>query len=76
MSSYKNSRICYIPEQLVIRNVLGVYNDDSDANNPEEHDYFVERGKYALIQLVEYAKALKLVRDSGAGNLTPFPNGM
>ena len=76
MSSYKNSRICYIPEQLVIRNVLGIYNNDASTNNPEEHDYFVERGKYALNQLVEYAKALKLVRDSGAGDLAPYPNGM
>ena len=76
MSSYKNSRICYIPEQLVVRNVLGVFNEDAESNNAEEHDYFVDRGKYALNQLIEYAKALRLVRDSGAGDLTPYPNGM
>jgi hypothetical protein len=55
---------------------LGVFNEDTESNNAEEHDYFVDRGKYALNQLIEYAKALRAVRDSGAGDLTAYPNGM
>ena len=76
MSSYKNSRICYIPEQLIVRNVSRVYNEDDSANHPEEHPYFVERGAYALSQLREYAIALRQVRLSGFGDLTAYPNGM
>ncbi len=76
MSSYKNNRLCYIPEQIIIRHVESVLNDDPEKNNPDADGYFRERIAYALGVLKEYALALRAVRASGAANLDVFRNGM
>jgi hypothetical protein len=76
MSSYKNNRICYIPEQIIVRNVESVLNDDPEKNNPSADSYFRERTGYALAILKEYAHALTQVRASGATDLSKFKNGM
>lgn len=76
MSSYKNNRICYIPEQVIIRNVESVLNEDVAQNNQDADRYFRERISYALGILREYAIALQQVRASGATSLAVFKNGM
>lgn len=76
MSSYKNNRICYIPEQLIIRNVEKVLNDDPAQNIAEEDSYFRQRIPFALHLLGEYSKALQLVRSSEASDYSAFKNGM
>jgi len=76
MSSYKNNRICYIPEQVIVRNVESVLNDNPEDNNKETDEYFRGRFSYALKQLTEYAIALKQVRASGATDLSVYKNGM
>mgnify|MGYP001820931473 CR=1 FL=1 len=76
MSSYKNNRICYIPEQIIVRNVESVLNDDPQNNNADADDYFRQRIGYALGILKEYATALKQVRASGATDTKQFHNGM
>ena len=76
MSSYKNNRICYIPEQVIVRNVESVLNDDPEKNNADADSYFRERIAYALNILKEYAQALAQVRASGAADLSRFKNGM
>ncbi|MEE9493115.1 MAG: NAD(P)H-dependent oxidoreductase [Gammaproteobacteria bacterium] len=76
MSSYKNNRICYIPEQLIIRNVESVLNDDAAMNNQDADQYFRDRIDYALTILKEYASALQTVRASGATDLSVYKNGM
>lgn len=76
MSSYKNNRICYIPEQIIVRNVESVLNEDPAQNNPTADGYFRERISYALGILVEYAKALHQVRSSGMTQTEKFNNGM
>ena len=76
MSSYKNNRLCYIPEQVIVRHVESVLNDDEEKNNPDADRYFRERMTYALSVLKEYALALRAVRDSGAASLEVFKNGM
>jgi len=75
MSSYKNNRICYIPEQLIIRNVEKVLNPVG-INDPEADVYYRRRTEYALSLLVRYASALGKMR-SEAGQLSDeFKNGM
>lgn len=74
-SSYKNNRLCYIPEQLVVRNVAQVLNSVAEENNPEAHDYFVDRADYTLKLLMAYCDALTSVRAHGA-DLEKYPNGM
>lgn len=76
MSSYKNNRICYIPEQIIVRNVETVLNDDTQKNNPDADAYFRARIKWTLGILKEYAVALRSVRVSGAADTEDFRNGM
>jgi NAD(P)H-dependent FMN reductase len=77
MSSYKNNRICYIPEHLILRNVETILNEDGDEKtNPDADGYFRERIDWTLGILIEYARALKQVRDSGVTQTDTFANGM
>lgn len=76
MSSYKNNRICYIPEHIIVRNVESVLNDNADDNNADADSYFRKRITWALGILKEYAIALKQVRDSGVTQTDKFTNGM
>lgn len=76
MSSYKNNRICYIPEQTIIRNVESVLNDAPEDNNTDADSYFRGRIDFNLAILKEYAIALKQVRNSGITYNMDYKNGM
>jgi NAD(P)H-dependent FMN reductase len=76
MSSYKNSRICYLPEHLIIRYVDKVFNDDAEQNNPDAQEYFEDRLAYCLSMLREYALAFKQIRASGKTSLETYTSGM
>jgi len=76
MSSYKNSRICYLPEHLIVRNAGKVFNSDPSDNDPDTHDYLHKRLVYDLELLREYARALHDVRASGKASLEQYKNGM
>jgi NAD(P)H-dependent FMN reductase len=76
MSSYKNNRICYIPEQIIVRHVETVLNADPEKNDPRSDPYYQERIAWALSLLSQYASALKSVRDSGVALHKKFANGM
>lgn len=73
-SGYKNSRLCYIPEHLIIRDCIHVLNNDSPESQADE--VLRSRIMYALKLLVEYSKALKNVRESGVIDHKKFQNGM
>ncbi|NOX08768.1 MAG: NAD(P)H-dependent oxidoreductase [Gammaproteobacteria bacterium] len=75
MSSYKNNRLCYIPEQLILRHVETILNDDGD-NDEDADRYFRQRIDYAIGILHQYALALRSVRDSGVVFDPMFKNGM
>lgn len=75
MSSYKNNRLCYIPEQLIIRNVERVLNADGD-NDPEADAYYRERARFALNLLRQYATALGPLREQDGIFNPKFKNGM
>jgi len=76
MSSYKNSRLCYIPEQVIVRHVERVLNEDPADNDADADAYFRERIEWSLRLLREYALALRQVRASGIALSDKFPNGM
>lgn len=76
MSSYKNSRICYLPEHLIIRNVNTVFNSDPEQNNPDAQQYFDDRLSYCLQMLGEYALAFRQIRASGKTSLEKYTSGM
>jgi NAD(P)H-dependent FMN reductase len=76
MSSYKNNRLCYIPEHVIIRDVESILNETESDNNKRSDDYIRERLLWSLNILKEYAGALKQVRESGVTETTKFSNGM
>ena len=76
MSSYKNNRICYIPEQLILRNVETILNKTESDNNPETNSYFKERISWTLGILKGYADALKSMRENTEIHNDKFGNGM
>lgn len=76
MSSYKNNRICYIPEQVIVRNVESVLNDDPEQNDSLPDDFYRRRISWTLELLVQYADALAGVRAGGNIHHQDFPFGM
>ena len=76
MSSYKNNRLCYIPEQLILRNVESILNENETDNKPETNAYFKERISWTLSILKGYAEALKTMRITTEIHHDKFSNGM
>ena len=76
MSSYKNSRICYIPEHLILRKIEKVLNENPEDNDERSDSYYRERIQWVLKILKEYAVALKQVRETGVTATDKFNNGM
>ncbi|HMO01392.1 MAG TPA: NAD(P)H-dependent oxidoreductase [Oligoflexia bacterium] len=73
-SSYKNNRILYIPEHIIVRNVENMLNAQTPSN---DHDQSIrERIDYTLKILFHYSIALKQVRQSGVLDYEKFPYGM
>jgi NAD(P)H-dependent FMN reductase len=71
-SSYKNCRLCYLPEHLIVRQVEAVLNTPQAAS--EEDQRIRNRIDYALDILGKYAQALQPVRASI--DLSQFATGM
>jgi NAD(P)H-dependent FMN reductase len=60
-SSYKNSRIMYLPEHLIVRNVDQVFNEETAAS---ENDIRLRtRSDWVLRMLLSYDRALKGIRS-------------
>ncbi len=76
MSSYKNNRICFLPEHLIIRYVDTVFNADAKDNKAEAQEYFEKRLSYCMRLLKEYALAFRGIRESGAASLEEYTSGM
>jgi NAD(P)H-dependent FMN reductase len=76
MSSYKNNRICYIPEQVIVRHVEKVLNDNAADNDAGADSYFRERISWAGDILLGYAEALKPMREKIRLHHDKFGNGM
>lgn len=74
MSSYKNSRICYLPEHVLVRHVEEVLNHEAAIN---ENDRLIrERLNYALKVLIVYEGAFKTIRQQDFLYHSNFQNGM
>jgi NAD(P)H-dependent FMN reductase len=74
MSSYKNTRICYIPEHVIVRQVGSMLKGDEPAS---DHDASLrERIEYASRILIEYATAMRPIRRNAVIDLEAYPHGM
>ena len=74
VSSYKNNRLCYVPDHLIVQSAEKMFAGDTPASDDDK--YIRERADFALRILFEYAKALKSVRDSGKTFDKKFASGM
>ncbi|HVY12451.1 MAG TPA: NADPH-dependent oxidoreductase, partial [Alphaproteobacteria bacterium] len=72
-SGYKNSRVLYIPEHILVQNAEKVLNEESSG---KDDDYIRRRIAYALKILSAYGAALPAVRASGVTYDKEFSNGM
>ncbi|MFI8482731.1 NADPH-dependent FMN reductase [Pseudomonas sp. NPDC078700] len=73
-SSYKNCRLCYLPEHLIVRHVEQMLNMPEAQS--EDDQRLRSRIDYALDVLGKYAHALKPVRESIDMSQPAFTNGM
>ena len=76
MSSYKNNRLCYIPEHLIVRDVEKVLNENLQDNDPASDTYYRSRLNWGLGILIGYANALKAMREDTQIHHDDFGNGM
>ena len=74
-SSYKNCRIVYIPDHVIVRTAEAILNDETPA--PNSADFFTrQRIDYSIAMLKEYSKAMAPLRSSVSLNYKEFPFGM
>ena len=77
MSGYKNNRINWIPEHVIVHHVRDNLNKPDGAPDLTKEDTATRaRLRYALKVLAEYGNALALVRASGVIDHKTFPSGM
>ncbi|MDH4553718.1 NAD(P)H-dependent oxidoreductase [Pseudomonas sp. BN417] len=73
-SSYKNCRVCYLPEQLIVRQVEAVMNGEAAADADDQR--IRERADWALKVLASYGLAMRGVRQEVDMSRADFANGM
>jgi NAD(P)H-dependent FMN reductase len=73
-SSYKNNRLCYIPEHVIVRSVGEMLGTEDPTNDRDSG--VRKRITFAVTLLRQYATALKGVRESGVINYKDFQFGM
>ncbi len=77
MSGYKNNRLCWIPEHVIVHHAGANLNEPDGAGGLAKEDTLVRaRLRYALKVLAGYAQALQQVRASGTVDHQTFKSGM
>ncbi|MGI3130813.1 NADPH-dependent FMN reductase [Halopseudomonas pachastrellae] len=73
-SSYKNCRLCYIPEHLIVRDVNHVLNGEQPESEADQR--LRQRLSYNLDVLLHYSRALAGIRAEIDMSNPAFTNGM
>ncbi len=76
MSGYKNNRMVYIPDHLIVQNVENVMNDQNLETDDQNDGYIKKRAHYSLDVLMAYAKALNTMREENDLLKEEYPFGM
>lgn len=74
MSSYKNTKICYLPDHLIIRHVKQVLNELSPTD--EDDRRIRTRIDKTIDVLLAYRKAFSTMRSEDCIAVDTMPNGM
>ncbi|MCA9330842.1 NAD(P)H-dependent oxidoreductase [Candidatus Saccharibacteria bacterium] len=75
-TSHKNTRIVYIPEQLIVRHAEDVMNSNEPATDSKDDTYIQARARYDLGVLLAYAETMQPLRGHKAIDYDTYPNGM
>jgi len=75
MSSYKNTKLHYIPDHLIIRDVSKVLHDDLATLDERSDKYIRDRIDWTLDMLLLHASS-NPVRESNLRNNEKYANGM
>lgn len=70
MSSYKNTKICYIPEHIIVRNVEECFDDSNSTNITKQ------RLHHVLDILFVYAQSFLEIRSNQIISNNKYPYGM
>lgn len=76
MSGYKNNRLVYIPDHIIVKDVNNVMNDPDLDKGSEGDQYIKKRAGYSLDVLLAYAKALGAMRADNDLLHKDYPFGM
>lgn len=76
LSSYKNSKVCYLPEHVIVRDVNNVLNGQTPDESNSSDAFYHERFDFAMSLLISYARALSAVRADETIDFEKFENGM
>ena len=77
MSGYKNNRLAWIPEHVIVHHVRENFNLPDGAPELSKEDTLLRaRLRYALKILEQYGRALAHVRASGVIDHQTFKSGM
>lgn len=74
ISGYKNNKMVYLPEHIIIRDVEKMLNGPQPAAKDDE--YIRNRIDYALLMLLAYAKALQPVQEQLRASDATYGFGM
>jgi hypothetical protein len=73
MSSYKNTKICYMPDQLIIRHVNSVLNAELWGEDDTRIRARIEK---TIAVLLSYTRAFTSIREDATIENNPMPHGM
>lgn len=76
MSGFKNNRMVFIPDHLIIQDVQDVMNDHDLVKGEKDDLYIKDRANYTLDVLIAYSDSLKSMRDNNNLRNKLYPFGM
>ena len=75
---FKNTKLLYIPDHIIVRKVHSVLNEDDTQNDTKENEYIQKQMEYTLKKLYLYTSQMKGLREK-LKLIDPenkFPHGM
>ncbi|CAM3748741.1 NADPH-dependent FMN reductase [Parendozoicomonas haliclonae] len=75
-SGYKNARLLYLPEHLILRDVEQLWLAQPEPAQEKSNAYLAGRTAYCIEMLKSYTLALSPVRPALMAGLEEHPNGM
>jgi len=76
ISGYKNNKMCFIPDHLIVRNCKDALPYNSDQAEFSSEDYISRRALYSLSVLDKYARAMQDLKNDKSLVVDEFKYGM